>query len=325
MFGEWKRDGLVSWHELARPQIHGYDLNAVSSLNDWKFVSGADEKVVRVFQTSKATADLVNRLAGNLTDTEVYHLRRALMKNLPSTANLPVLGLSNKESSTTDEELSTTLLHTLNTPPLEDHLSRYTLSPELEKLYAHPSEIIALSTSHSSKYIASTCKATTPENAVIRIFNTTNYAEIAILKAHNLTVVKLAWSPNDKFLLSVGRDRQWTLFDTDNWTIVKSCPKAHARIVWDVSFAPLAFGSAFITGSRDKCIKVWSGEGWGCVATVKFAEAVTACEFLGEVVVDKVFVAVGLENGAIYILGCDRGTESWKVMKKFDERCDLLR
>jgi elongator complex protein 2 len=72
MFGEWKRDGLVSWHELARPQIHGYDLNAVSSLNDWKFVSGADEKVVRVFQTSKATADLVNRLAGNLTDTEVH-------------------------------------------------------------------------------------------------------------------------------------------------------------------------------------------------------------------------------------------------------------
>ena len=74
MFGEWKRDGITSWHELARPQIHGYDLNAVSTLNDWKFVSGADEKVLRVFQTSKSTADLITRLAGLKTDTNVLIL-----------------------------------------------------------------------------------------------------------------------------------------------------------------------------------------------------------------------------------------------------------
>lgn len=71
MYGEWIRDGKRSWHEVARPQIHGYDLNAISSLNDWKFVSGADEKVLRVFQTSKTTAELVNRLAGRASDTEV--------------------------------------------------------------------------------------------------------------------------------------------------------------------------------------------------------------------------------------------------------------
>jgi elongator complex protein 2 len=74
MFGEWKRDGITSWHELARPQIHGYDLNAISTLSDWKFVSGADEKVLRVFQTSKSTADLIARLAGLKTDTNVLIL-----------------------------------------------------------------------------------------------------------------------------------------------------------------------------------------------------------------------------------------------------------
>jgi elongator complex protein 2 len=74
MFGEWNRDGITSWHELARPQIHGYDLNAISTLNDWKFVSGADEKVLRVFQTSKSTADLITRLAGLKIDTNVLIL-----------------------------------------------------------------------------------------------------------------------------------------------------------------------------------------------------------------------------------------------------------
>jgi len=71
MYGEWIRDGKRSWHEVARPQIHGYDLNAISSLDEWKFVSGADEKVLRIFQTSRSTADLVNRLASRASDTEV--------------------------------------------------------------------------------------------------------------------------------------------------------------------------------------------------------------------------------------------------------------
>ena len=66
MFGEWVRGR--SWYELARPQIHGYDLNAISSLYDRKFVSGADEKVIHVFQTGKSTAV---RLANLITDTTV--------------------------------------------------------------------------------------------------------------------------------------------------------------------------------------------------------------------------------------------------------------
>ena len=71
MFGPWKRDGVETWHELARPQIHGYDLNAISTLHDWKFVSGADEKVLRVFQTSRSIAKLINRLANVSESTMV--------------------------------------------------------------------------------------------------------------------------------------------------------------------------------------------------------------------------------------------------------------
>ena len=49
---------LGTWHEINRPQVHGYDINALSalSLNQnlsemfvCNIVSGADEKVLRVF------------------------------------------------------------------------------------------------------------------------------------------------------------------------------------------------------------------------------------------------------------------------------------
>ena len=237
------------------------------------------------------------------------------------TANLPVLGLSNKESTSTEDEIApSAFLDNLTSPPLEDHLSRYTLSPELEKLYAHPSDIIAVSTSHSGQWIASSCKAATPANAVIRVFDTSTYAEIATLQSHGLTVTKLAWSPDDSLLVSVGRDRQWTLFDTQTWHVKKVMPKAHARIIWDVSFSPAELGYMFITASRDKSVKIWGGEKWDCLATVKFPESVTSCTFLYELVGVMTFVAVGLENGAIYILGCERDKGHWRVIHAFVER-----
>ena len=36
----------ISWHELARPQIHGYDMQCVAMLSSLQYVSGADEKVL---------------------------------------------------------------------------------------------------------------------------------------------------------------------------------------------------------------------------------------------------------------------------------------
>lgn len=39
-----------TWHEIARPQVHGYDMQAICSLARFKFASGAEEKIVRTFQ-----------------------------------------------------------------------------------------------------------------------------------------------------------------------------------------------------------------------------------------------------------------------------------
>jgi elongator complex protein 2 len=57
-FALWEKNG--TWHEINRPQIHGYDINTISALNVQgdntgnnyicRIVSGADEKIIRVFQ-----------------------------------------------------------------------------------------------------------------------------------------------------------------------------------------------------------------------------------------------------------------------------------
>ncbi|KAI3865574.1 hypothetical protein MKW92_013937 [Papaver armeniacum] len=42
-----------SWHETAHPQVHGHDINCVTIIpgkGNYRFVSGADEKVARVFE-----------------------------------------------------------------------------------------------------------------------------------------------------------------------------------------------------------------------------------------------------------------------------------
>ena len=44
---------IRTWHELGRPQIHGYDMQCVSMIDRFKFVSGADEKLLRIFEAPK--------------------------------------------------------------------------------------------------------------------------------------------------------------------------------------------------------------------------------------------------------------------------------
>jgi elongator complex protein 2 len=62
---------IETWHEINRPQIHGYDFNTLTCLNYEndktslnKLVTGADEKIIRIFQPCFNIVKYLQSLSG---------------------------------------------------------------------------------------------------------------------------------------------------------------------------------------------------------------------------------------------------------------------
>lgn len=344
LHAKWKHEDQESWHEMARPQIHGYDLNCIDSLGSSQFVSGADEKLLRVFGEPKAVANLLSKLCG---------IGGSHIEEMPDAANMPVLGLSNKaiEAVADDEEVSNgngqgreaagpaSIVHQstldLDHPPSEEHLSRHTLWPEIEKLYGHGYEISCLAASHDGSHIATACKASSIDHAVIRLFETKGWLEIKPpLTAHSLTVTRLKFSADDKYLLSVGRDRQWAIFERDSvekttYKLAESNPKGHTRMILDASWAP-SLSTVFATAGRDKRVNIWARDdgsaGFTCRSTISEASPVTAVDFLTSMVGDIVYLAAGTENGffAVHSLNVKNGFSTKMLAVDFPKYAPLF-
>ncbi|KAF9278599.1 Elongator subunit elp2 [Mortierella alpina] len=318
---------VSTWHEIARPQIHGYDAQCIAFSDKWTFVSGSDEKVLRVFDAPQTFVRSLAQLTGDAS-------LLADESSRPVGANLPALGLSNKavfendiasmvEAQESEDYLSqqafvstgatpTSLVETMTQPPFEEHLLQHTLWPEVEKLFGHGYELMCVDASHQGerRWIASACRAHTPDQAVVRLFDAKTWKQTPTpLVSHTLTVTKVLFSHNDKYLLSISRDRLWSLFERvedpnaeDPYKLVAS-NKAHARILWDCSWSH--DDTMFATGSRDKTIKIWSQRNgaWAAIATLKLPEAVTAVEFAPQVPgrEGEHVLAAGLEDGRVFL------------------------
>jgi elongator complex protein 2 len=318
LHAEWKGGQKRSWHEFARPQIHGYDLNCITAVSPQRFVSGADEKLLRVFDEPKNVSGMLHRLCG---------IEEGGRTDLPEAASMPVLGLSNKAADTqalqnghdggdaeppeANPEILTIPLDG-DEPPTEDLLARHTLWPEYEKLYGHGYEISEAASNDDGSILATACKASSTDHAVIRLYDTLDWHEIKPpLVAHSLTVTRLAFScPPQRYLLSVGRDRQWTVFQQeanrpDKWTIYQAFPKAHSRMILDAAWSPISGNVFFATAGRDKVVKLWqiakdrSRREFELVGTIPRRSAVTAISFTCDRDENLVCLVVGDEDGLI--------------------------
>ncbi|THH33766.1 hypothetical protein EUX98_g382 [Antrodiella citrinella] len=333
---KWTRLNTISAHKNAISSLAVHQSCIVSGASDsqvkvWnltedavfltptRFISIADEKVARVFEAPKEFVTSIATL--HVADLAQDQSER------PRAATVPPLGLSNKATvETAQEELPKS--ERSDRRPFEGELAVATLWPEIEKVFGHGYESIALAASNNKQLVATACKATSADHAVVRVYDTTKWQIVGEpLTGHTLTITKIAFSPDDKYILSVSRDRTWRLFkraaaEGGYHPIVAD--KSHARIIWDCDWAHE--GDIFATASRDKSIKIWSLENlgsqkWTAAATIKLQEAATAVAFSAEDSDARRRMAVGLENGEILVFSGSRtNLAEWTEDLRLDAR-----
>ncbi|KAJ2556806.1 Elongator subunit elp2 [Coemansia sp. RSA 1933] len=314
------------WREIARPQIHGYDLRCAAFVSPFRYVSGADEKVVRVFQATQQFAAAWRALSADPTPQSVEDEAKAL----PVGAALPVLGLSNKaveeaqvlaladDSARPNDTYHVRQTHTdvvasaaldraraaRHGPPMEEDLLRHTLWPEVDKLYGHPYEIFAVAASHAGDWVATACRATAERYASVRLYSTATWQPPALpasggpappLAAHALTITRLRFSPPaepaspaDAYLLSVSRDRSWALYARQSGPDPYRLARRQQKAHMRIIWDAAWSPDArfFATASRDKTVKLWPLETDAKPVALAFPEPVTAVDFLPALVAD---------------------------------------
>ncbi|MCJ8746241.1 hypothetical protein PDJAM_G00139520 [Pangasius djambal] len=342
VFAPWRRKDCsqVTWHEISRPQIHGYDMQCLAMVGRFQFVSGADEKVLRVF---KAPRNFVENFA-NIVGTSLEKLLASHdTVGLPEGASTPALGLSNKavfqgdltiqstqeegeDFNSVSDQYKQSYFHplSLTEPPPEDHLLQNTLWPEVQKLYGHGFEMFCLASDAARTVVASACKASKAEHAAILLWSTSTWKQLQALPCHSLTVTQMAFSPDSRLLLTVSRDRTWSLWRREDcgpdaseprfslYTHTSKDSSVHTRIIWSCDWS--LDNKYFVTSSRDKKVIMWGHRGSGdpvgmndsavipCSSVLDVGDSATAVAICPFLLSDQSYlIAVGLESGQIIL------------------------
>ncbi|OBZ76308.1 Elongator complex protein 2 [Grifola frondosa] len=314
------KDGasISVWHELSRPQVHGYDLVGVVFLDALRFVSIADEKAVRVFEAPREFVDVINNLG-------VAQLV-SIDEERPRAAAVPPLGLSNKAIAEGNSEEGTKPYDIVRTRrrPFEGELAAITLWPEIEKIFGHGYESIALAVSNSKRFIATACKATVPEHAVIRVHDTENWQLFGQpLAGHSLTVTQIAFSPDDRFILSVSRIARGISSRKKKMDTRLLRPISPMVVLYGTFPEPIRYILLTFTVMQ---VKIWhpknaeSSSKWSAVATIQAKAAATAVAFAPEGSGLRK-LAIGLESGDIMIhVSEKRDLSDWKLVLTIDSQ-----
>lgn len=335
-----------SWHEIARPQIHGYDMHCVIPLTRYRFASGAEEKIVRVFDAPLNFVENFKSICGVDVNFEgknhffPYFNSKIKFLGISRGASRPTLGLSNKA---VNENIEVTNLKQneypdhyfvetkLQEPPCEETLLQNTLWPETHKLYGHEGyEIFSLASTHqkSIPLIASACKASTIEHAQVLIWNCSTWKVKQKLSSHQLTVTQMEFSPDDRFLLTVSRDRRWSLFEeqNDEFKLLASTDKTngvHTRIIWCCTWAHDS--EIFATGSREGKVVAWkAGEKVSPIAVFDTKRDVTALAFYRKSFDGGYLIAFGFGSGEIELY-CLKNGEFTKIHEIFGHQLTVKR
>ena len=302
-------DNQYRWVEVGRPQVHGYDMTSIvciggeddSGMGDGepchRFVSGADEKVLRVFDAPSSTLRVLQSIkqarGDNTRNEEGSEVEKKSSLWRVERAFMPSLGLTNKATADPeDQEVSkfgpvdddnddvaqplesatTTKSTTLQYPNVERDLAVTTLWPESRKLFGHESELVCLASyrapsgSDMSSLVASSCKARNDvESAAIRLWDAKKGKCVGILKGgHRSTVSTMSFSQDGKYLASSGKDRRICIWKRVNDS-QDDGPGYELSAAADSAHKRIVWSVHFCpkrpdilaSGSRDGFVKIW--------------------------------------------------------------------
>ena len=138
-----------------------------------------------------------------------------------------------------------------------------------------------------------------------------------------MTVTQLQFNPTSSLLLSVSRDRTWSLhklnLDGEELSIERIAnsdkkTNPHKRLIWTCSWS--YDGKYFFTGSRDKLVVCWGSPTWSRVGEPEtLPESVTALAS-PSLESNPYQIAVGLENGTIHLFIWRDGFQLLKVLNQ---------
>lgn len=341
----------LRWVEVGRPQVHGYDMTSITCIGgqddtqteesepSHRFVSGADEKVLRVFDAPMSALRLVSSLKRSRDPSSVPSSIEHNLSWRVERAFMPSLGLTNKATADADQESSKYAGQTnaafdsssaadvasssveLQLPSERD-LGVTALWPETRQLFGHDSELVCLDSYRAPAgemtLVASSCKARNDvASAAIRLWHAKEGKCVAILKGgHRSTVSTMSFSSVGN-LASSGKDRRICIWQKNGnaYDLTAAADSAHKRIIWSIHFCPKC-PEVIASGSRDGFVKIWrlvplDDGGLQIKELYKFeprtkgnkkSEPVTAVAFAGTLLDDaQALLAIGTESGRLEV------------------------
>lgn len=251
----------VTWHEISRPQIHGYDLSCIASLGRFRFASGAEEKVIRVFEAPHNFLENFSRICridqplserNNFTFYLLHHpflqtffIWNDVVQGAPQGAAVPALGLSNKPVYQTEEPKVPKVTHSKSDLYAENHFTP-TLLIGNHRLYAK--NLILL----LNYFICSYVPLAPPTEETL--LQNTLWPEVQKLYGHGYELFSLAADPQCQLLVSSSKAQKAEhasiiIWDTSDWSLIGKL-EAHALTVSQMAFSP--DGLKLVSVSRDR-------------------------------------------------------------------------
>eukprot|EP00850_Spirogloea_muscicola_P024029 SM000426S15716 [mRNA] locus=s426:4903:8745:+ [translate_table: standard] len=295
----WDRTGSFVL-SVSHDQVHGHKIQCAaqtSGSRSFTYVSGAEEKVARVFEAPLAFLNTLRHTTAGGQAVEEVHVLGASMSALglsqrPIYAGSQAASDSRPAKAKLDitEDIPDARPLALSEPPLEEHLAQNTLWPETHKLYGHGNELFCMAADHHGRYLATACKANTDvclplsewlvdwlrqaqsaREADVLLWKMESWRVVGKLAGHTLTVTQIEFSWDDRFILCVSRDRQLSIFQaaTESGGVEQPEQANMDRspyVLLDQVAAHKRIvwtGSwapasyMFATGSRDKLVKIW--------------------------------------------------------------------